>query len=286
MKLLVALCLVGAALSAPQKRQAPACGVPAIPPIQDGRIVGGIDAAPNSWPWQAIMCSGSSTSSCRLRCGGSIINDRFILSAAHCTVGLSASSITIKVGAHRYGDSVSGSVQQVRVERIFNHPQYQSGTQFSNDLSIVQLAEPLVFGDTVSAVCLPSAENGNTDDGNNAFVTGHGSVRSGGAISQILQQVIVPFVSNQQCGSSYGSNAIDETMVCLGNFAQGGKDSCQGDSGGPVVQASGGVFYQYGVVSWGRGCALPRYPGVYARVSNQCAFYESSVGSAVCVGGN
>jgi secreted trypsin-like serine protease len=286
MKLIIfAVGLVGA------YAQAPSCGVPAIAPNQDGKIVGGIEAIPNSWPWQVQMCSsGSTTLSCRLRCGGSVINERFILTAAHCTQ-TSPGSISIKAGSHRIGarPANDNQIQHVAVRRIVNHPEYRRPTQFSNDVSILELATPLTLGSHVSPICIPAADNGNTvaGNGNTAFVTGHGTTRSGGQISEALMQVIVPFVSNEQCGQSYGSSAIDDTMVCLGNFNQGGKDSCQGDSGGPVVKANpDGVFYQYGIVSWGRGCASARFPGVYARVANQCDFFTSAVGSNICVGGN
>lgn len=281
MKFVILAALVGVALSQN-------CGMPAVAPIDDGRIVGGIEARANSWPWQVTMCSGSSTTSCSLRCGGSIIANRYVLTAAHCTQ-VSAGSITIKVGAHRYSSDRpgTGEVRQITVSRIINHSSYGRPTSFSNDMAIVELSSAVTYGNHVSPVCLPANENGNTNEGLTAFVTGWGSLSSGGSISATLQQVRVPFVSNTRCASAYGSSSIDGTMVCLGNFNEGGKDSCQGDSGGPVVRASNGRFYQYGVVSWGRGCALPQYPGVYARVQVQCSFIASSTGNAAqCVSGN
>lgn len=277
MKVLIIIAsLVAAALSQQE------CGTPAIDPIEDGRIVGGIEAREHSWPWQVVMCSGSSTTSCRLRCGGSIIDNKHILTAAHCVQRISPSSITIKVGAHDYAGSVG---TQHTVARIVDHPSYESPGRFSNDMSILELNDEIAFGDTVSPVCLPAADNGNTADGNSAFVTGWGSLRQNGPISRTLQQVIVPFVNNDQCAESYGS-VIDGSMVCLGNYEQGGKDSCQGDSGGPVVKKSNGRYFQYGIVSFGSGCARPRFPGVYARVTEFCDVIADTTGSDLCIGGN
>jgi trypsin len=268
--------------------RAQSCGQPSVSPIDDGRIVGGIQARANSWPWQVVMCSGSSTSSCSLRCGGSIINDRWILTAAHCTQ-TSPGSITIKAGAHRYSSDRpgSGEVQHISVSRIVNHASYGRPTTFSNDISLVQLSSSLRMGDRVQPVCLPANENGHTDEGNVAFVTGWGSLSSGGSISSTLQQVRVPFVSNSKCAQNYGSSSIDGTMVCLGLFDEGGKDACQGDSGGPVVKkGNDNRWYLYGATSWGRGCALPGYPGVYARVSTQCSGFITPTSGVSCVSGN
>lgn len=277
MKILIVLAAIAVAALAQD------CGTPAVDPIDDGKIVGGIEARPNSWPWQVVMCSGGSTTSCRLRCGGSIIDNKHILTAAHCVQRISPSSITIKVGAHQYTDRT----RQHRVARIIEHPSYESPGRFSNDAAILELAEEIEFSDTVSPVCLPAADNGNTNagNGNSAFVTGWGSIRQNGPISRTLQQVIVPFVTNEQCEDAYGS-VVDGTMVCLGNIEQGGKDSCQGDSGGPVVKKTNGRYYQYGVVSFGNGCALAGFPGVYARVTTFCDFVSQTTGANLCVGGN
>jgi trypsin len=265
------------------------CGNTPIPPNDDGRIVGGVEAKMNSWPWQVVMCSGSSTTSCRLRCGGSIISPTHILTAAHCVIRLSPSAITIKAGAHKYTDEpgVNG-VQQLKVKAIHVHPSYQSPKSFSNDAALLELEEAIEFGPTKQPVCLPVADNGNSLEPKSAFVTGWGSIRSGGSISVPLQQVVVPFVSQQTCTDAYGASTIDDSMVCLGNYEEGGKDSCQGDSGGPVVQkADNGKWYQYGVVSFGRGCALPKFPGVYARVTSFCDLVAAGSGIAdICKGGN
>ena len=78
-------------------------------------------------------------------------------------------------------------------------------------------------------------------------------------------QVALPLVSKDRCSKSYGRGRIHDSMLCAGQD-RGGIDSCQGDSGGPMVCEFNGRWYLEGVVSWGVGCAKPKYFGVYAHV--------------------
>jgi secreted trypsin-like serine protease len=89
----------------------------------------------------------------------------------------------------------------------------------------------------------------------------------GGSTSDLLRKVEIPIVANGVCNSpqSYAGR-ISENMICAGH-TEGGKDSCQGDSGGPLIVRKGTGFVLAGVVSWGRGCALADFYGVYARAA-------------------
>lgn len=100
------------------------------------------------------------------------------------------------------------------------------------------------------------------------------SSQEGGSVSPNLMRVSVPIVSKSTCQQVYQSmNTITDRMICAG-YTAGGKDSCQGDSGGPLT--SSGVLY--GIVSWGRGCAQPRYPGVYSNVANLRSWIKTNSG--------
>ncbi len=100
-----------------------------------------------------------------------------------------------------------------------------------------------------------------------ATVSGWGAIREGGPISNTLRKVQIPMVSTAACNIFYGPGSITNQMVCAG-YTTGGKDSCQGDSGGPLITTVAGVPIQIGIVSWGNGCALARYPGVYTRITS------------------
>jgi len=257
------------------------CGRTPVPP-DETRIVGGKPAVPYSWPWQAEMCFGS-WGSCSLRCGATLIDNNWIMCAAHCVDGYEdqPEMFHFKLGTYDYrNDNEPGEVI-VNVTRVFKNPQYGSPNQFSNDMSILQLATPVMFTDHIQPVCVPKNIDALAVEGNSCFVTGWGTTSEGGSISNELRQVIVPFINLSTCQQEY-PNMVDETMVCAG---RAGVDSCQGDSGGPLVtkHADNGRWYQAGIVSWGRGCAEAGYAGVYGRTSAMCAFIQQVVGYDLCI---
>ncbi|ROT77360.1 putative trypsin-1 [Penaeus vannamei] len=201
------------------------------------RIVGGVTTGVNEWPWQAALMYGS-----QQFCGGSLINDRYVLTAAHCTESMRASDLTIRLAEHRLSTSSETSVVSRSVSQIIEHPDYQPGNEI-NDIALIKLSSPVQVSDTVLPVCMPPPNP--TYAGKTATVTGWGTTSSGGSSSDTLREVDVTVVSNTACQSnSYGS-AIKDTMLCAGST---GKDSCQGDSGGPLVFKDGGGNYDQGSI--------------------------------------
>jgi len=228
------------------------------------RIVGGQETEVNEYPWQVGLVSSSGR---RPFCGGSLISNQHVLTAAHCTAGGSTASIRVLLGEHDTSDSVANIVT---ISAITNHPNYNSRT-FNNDFSILTLSSPVTFSNIVAPVCLP-ADTSELYVGRVATVTGWGTLSSGGSQPNTLQEVNVNVRSNTQCQGNYGANSITSAMVCA---ADTGKDSCQGDSGGPMVTAENGRQALIGVVSWGIGCANPSFPGVYARVTSVKSWIQS-----------
>jgi len=194
-------------------------------------------------------------------CGGSIVNENYVLTAGHCVNGRSASAISIVVGTHKLDPAGRDGVRR-NAANITVHEKYSS-RDVDFDLALIRLERPLdMKSDCVTAVRLP-AENEDIKEGTMCYATGWGTTSEGGSTSSTLRSVGVPIVSQQDCKSSYGESDITDRMICAG-LKEGGKDSCQGDSGGPLQ--CGGVLA--GITSWGYGCARPDYYGVYTRVAH------------------
>uniref|UniRef100_A0A3Q1IWK7 Peptidase S1 domain-containing protein n=1 Tax=Anabas testudineus TaxID=64144 RepID=A0A3Q1IWK7_ANATE len=155
------------------------------------------------------------------------------------------------------------------------HPSYNNQTH-DNDIYLLQLASPVTFTNYIQPICL--ATSGSTFyNGTDSWVTGWGTT-STSTISTDLREVSVPIVGNRQCNCDYGVGRITDNMICAG-LSAGGKDSCQGDSGGPMVSKQSTRCIQCGIASFGEGCALPNFPGVYTRVSQYQSWINSTITS-------
>ncbi|KAM4038283.1 ovochymase-1 [Anomaloglossus baeobatrachus] len=246
------------------------CGeAPLSPQWLLNRIVGGEESCPNCWPWHvAILYEGA------FLCGGVIISPLWVLTAAHCQVSFEVSQYRLIAGIH--DRLLNESSRQVRMVHIFAAHEMYSPITRDYDLALIRLAEALIFNDFVRPVCLPSMEEP-LEPSSLCVVTGWGSTREDGQYANRLQQLPVPILNNNICNTNYYPGAISERMFCAGFPDSGGKDACQGDSGGPLVCPSSDKSYVlYGIVSWGVGCARPKWPGVYTRVRSFLGWIENT----------
>ncbi|MEM9459124.1 MAG: trypsin-like serine protease [Myxococcota bacterium] len=231
--------------------------------VQD-RIVGGVDTNIEEVPWQVSLQTPGGFPFC----GGSIIDDEWILTAAHCIDGQSPSGVRVVAGITRQSDTnTQGQIRSVA--QIIEFPGYQTPTQ-GKDIALLRLSSGLdLSGNRASAIEIATpADLGLTEAGTDALVSGWGTLSSGGSQPNTLQSVIVPIISDEDADAAYADVAITPDQIGAGFLGVGGRDSCQGDSGGPLVVNSPDGPLLAGVVSWGFGCADRRFPGMYARVTS------------------
>ncbi|XP_049631518.1 serine protease 1 [Suncus etruscus] len=245
MKTLIFLALLGAAV--------------AFPADDDDKIVGGYTCARNAIPYQVSLNSGYHF------CGGSLINEQWVVSAAHCY----KSRIQVRLGEHNI-EVLEGGEQFINSAKVIRHPQYNANN-IDNDIMLIKLSTPATLNARVASVSLPSSC---AAAGTKCLISGWGNTLSNGYnYPELLQCLQAPILSDSVCRNAYPGQ-ISSNMICLG-YLEGGKDSCQGDSGGPVV-CNGEL---QGIVSWGYGCAMKGKPGVYTKVCNYVNWIRQTMAS-------
>jgi len=223
------------------------------------KIVNGQRATKCEWKWQASLRQGNFAF-----CGGTLIDRKWVLSAAHCVPGLKPNALTVVLGD--FDKSTTGNdEQEMTVKKIISHPKYNSDTM-SHDFALIELNEKVTLGSCVGVACLPSTP---IQKDQVCYITGWGTLSSGGDTPDVLQEAQVKTLDNDDCNSKNGG--ILDNMLCAQGRNKDGEvtDACQGDSGGPLVCADvDGTYSVHGATSWGFGCADANKPGVWARTTS------------------
>ncbi|XP_031351316.1 chymotrypsin-1-like [Photinus pyralis] len=217
----------------------------------DWRIVGGQAAAEGAYPYQVSIRVGD-----QHNCGGSIIDDTYILTAAHCLVGFEFVPMSVTVGSNtlnKGGDSYEISKRRP-------HPGFDPMT-IKNDIGLLKLKTPIVFNANVKPIQVETTYS----DGNfGCVLSGWGMMSFPGDSPNELQYINLETIPLAVCDEIWrrsGGIPIDETQICT--YTKVGQGACRGDSGGPLADRSG---VQIGVVSFGQPCAVGS-PDVYTRTS-------------------
>ncbi|KAJ9599933.1 hypothetical protein L9F63_009761, partial [Diploptera punctata] len=245
-------------------------------------IVGGKEASPKEFPHMAAL-GFMENGDLQFRCGGSLISEYYVLTAAHCAPKKEP-PIIARLGDLNLKHEGDGAqpVNYIIVD-IIRHPDYKPPAKY-NDIALLKLDRKVKFNDYIRPACLYTK---NHFEVSKTVATGWGQIDFAERLSDTLLKVVISIISNRKCNELYEldsptrelANGIQESMMCAGELS-GGKDTCQGDSGGPIQIGSSNnecVYNIIGVTSFGKFCAAKNAPSVYTRVSYFVPWIESIV---------
>lgn len=238
-------------------------GAPAAQADAHADIVGGSTTTTTTYPFMMQITDASQNQFC----GGTLVSATKVVTAAHCMVGETTSSVRV-VGGRTYLNGTNGTVS--KVGKIWINPDYTDATN-GDDVAVLTLSTSMPY---TTASYVSSSQTGVYAAGTTARILGWGTTSESGSSSNQLRTATVPTVSDSSCTSAYGSDFVATDMVCAG-YTSGGVDTCQGDSGGPLL--IGGVLA--GITSWGEGCAEAGYPGVYTRLTTFSSLVTTQINS-------
>ena len=251
------------------------------------RIVGGQLTELRQFPW-LVLLEYQKPDGRGFQCGGSLINEKYIVTAAHCVINIPRSwqLISVRLGEHdldndpdcedadRPGfEDCAASPIDIPVGEIITHPNYKAReVSKPNDIALIRLSRPVTYSKSISPICLPTKSQflNNRYDGVNMMVAGWGRTENSSQ-SKIKLKLEVPVNSEQECSTLYKKHGaiLNDGQICAGG--QKGKDSCSGDSGGPLMYLERTPpeynWYLYGIVSFGPiQCGTKDFPGIYTLV--------------------
>ncbi|CAH8541989.1 unnamed protein product [Heterobilharzia americana] len=229
------------------------------------RIVGGQITTPGQWPWMATIREKN-----EFRCGASLIDSQWLLTAAHCfPKQVDLSDWKINIGDF-YINWIDEEEISFNISSILIHPNYRLNRAYDYDFALVKTALPMQYSTKRTPICLFNSTMISKDQLSHCYVAGWGNSEDS-PVSNALRHLNVQLLDLSECNQTEAyKGRLTERMTCAG-YLTGGKDACKGDSGGPLMcqlnSTTDQLWYQVGVVSFGKSCAAPGTPGVYSNVT-------------------
>nr|XP_060615794.1 transmembrane protease serine 12-like [Anolis sagrei ordinatus] len=245
------------------------CGLrPAVGSQTKPRIVGGHDAQIGAWPWQVSLQVYRFGTGYHHVCGGSLINNNSVLTAAHCIIKWGNPNFwRVVLGLHDLFDHHTYTVKSL-VRAILVHSNFKDEF-YDNDIALFKLQTSVMFSDHIQPICISNTPRFITQE-TPCYISGWGSKEEKGKGKYILQEARVNVIPLRVCNKyDWYAGTVTWNMMCAGS-EDGEVDSCQGDSGGPLMCyfPKEKRFYLIGITSYGVGCGRPKFPGVYVRISH------------------
>ncbi|XP_062563418.1 CLIP domain-containing serine protease B4-like [Armigeres subalbatus] len=256
------------------------------------RIFGGQKTALDEFPWTALINYRFANGSTAFHCGASLINSRYVVTAAHCVEDHTSA---LKVVGVRLGewdldqqidcdeddeDTCANAPQDMDIEKIVVHEDYDpADTSSHNDIALIRFTEDVQMSAFVSPVCLPMDGALRTLNivGSRGYAAGWGRTETNKR-SSIKLKVQLEVTDPRTCANVYRPTGITlrDTQICAGGVR--GQDTCSGDSGGPLSKLNQASYYLYGIVSFGSSkCGVKGMPGIYTAVSKYIEWIERNL---------
>ncbi|XP_041059061.1 acrosin-like [Carcharodon carcharias] len=239
-------------------------------------ILGNHDADLGAWPWLVSVQVASKDGTYGHTCGGSVIDNYWVLTAAHCfkaKIANNVEKIMLVFGLQQIS-RFSKDTYARPVAEVIKHENYNPDTE-SNDIALIKVTDPIVFTDYVQPVCL-QYQKLDIAELKPCVTAGWGMVEGKGRRKDVLQEQEISIIPTAICNQGdWYNGSLSDQVLCAG-FKWAGPDRCQTDSGGPLVckVLGAGKFYQLGVTNWGLGCGHKAHPGIYTSVRKYIEWIE------------